>query len=153
MGARLDTSTVIERPISQVFAYVLNLQESFRAFDPAVESVDKTPDGPISTGTAFRLWQTVFGRRISAQVRYTAVQADREIAFVASAGPLSTTAVLSFAIDNRGTAVRFVGDAGPTGPFNLLSPLVQTVIGGVWAKRLRRLKRDLEAQPARVSGS
>jgi hypothetical protein len=38
-------------------------------------------------------------------VRYTAVEVDRKIAFVASGGPLSTTAVLSFDVDDRGTAV------------------------------------------------
>jgi hypothetical protein len=33
VGALLRASTVIERLIPQVFAYVLKLQESFRAFD------------------------------------------------------------------------------------------------------------------------
>jgi len=47
-------------------------------------------------------------------------------------------------VDGR-TTLDFRGDAPPVGPFNVLSPLIKTIIGGVWRKRLRRLKRTLES--------
>lgn len=153
MGARLESGIVIKRPVQEVFAYVLDLQESFRAFDPDVESVDKEPDGPIAAGTTFRLWQTVLGRRISALVRYTAVDPDRRIEFVALAGPLATAAVLSFEANDRGTFVRFRGDARPTGPLGVLGPVVKAVIGSVWRKRLRRLKGDLESRTGKTDAN
>jgi hypothetical protein len=148
MGAVLESAIVIQRPIDKVFGYVLDLEQSFRAFDPDVESVEKTPSGPIGAGTTFLLCQTVVGRRLCARVVYTAVELDRAIGFDASAGPLSTTATLTFQTENRGTSVHFRGDAGPTGPSNVLSPVIKIVIGRVWRNRLRRLKRILESDEA-----
>ena len=146
MGALLVSAVVINRPIAEVFAYVLDLESSFKAFDPGVESVDRTPSGPIGAGTEFTLWQTVFGRRLSAKVLYTAVEMDRTIEFEAWSGPLATAAVFRFDTEAGATSIRFRGDARPTGPFNVLSPLLKAVIGRVWRTRLRRLKTMLESR-------
>jgi hypothetical protein len=148
MGALLESAIVIQRPIDEVFGYVLNLERSFRAFDPDVESVEKAPSGPIGAGTTFHLCQTFVRRRLCAKVVYTAIELDRVIGFDASAGPLSTSAVLTFQRENRGTSVHFRGNAGPTGPANVLSPVIKIVIGRVWRNRLRRLKRVLELHEA-----
>jgi uncharacterized protein YndB with AHSA1/START domain len=146
VGATIQDAVAIRRPIGEVFRYVLDLETSIGAFDPDVESVDRTPRGPVAAGTTFVLWQSFLGRRLSAKVRYTAVEPDERIEFEASLGPLATTAVMSFEdVDGR-TMLDFRGDARPVGPFNVLAPLMKALIGGVWRKRLRRLKRTLESR-------
>ncbi len=145
MGVTIQDAVVIGRPVQEVFRYVLDLETSIEAFDPDIESVDRTPSGPIAAGTRFLLWQTFLGRRVAARVLYIAVKPDRLIEFEASIGPLATTAVMSFDAVDAGTMLRFRGDARPAGPFNVLSPLMTRVIGGVWRKRLRRIKRVLES--------
>jgi Polyketide cyclase / dehydrase and lipid transport len=146
VGASIHDTVLISRPVEEVFRYVLDLETSIDAFDPDVESVERTPTGPIAAGTRFALRQTILGGRLTAHVLYTRVEPDRTIEFEASLGPLATSAVMAFEEVASGTMLTFRGDARPAGPFNVLSPLLKSVIGGVWRKRLRRLKRALESR-------
>jgi hypothetical protein len=89
--------------------------------------------------------QTVLGRRLTATVIYTGFVANRTIEFEATAGPLATTAVLSFQDVHGDTRLSFIGDARPTGPFDVLAPLLKLVIGRVWRRRLQRLRKAIES--------
>ena len=145
MGTAIRSSVVIHRTVAQVFAYVADVETSIEAFDPDVDSVNRTPGGAIGAGTRFVLEQTLLGRRLTATVLYTAYEPNRQIEFEASAGPLATIAVLSFQDMQGDTRLTFSGDARPTGPFDVLAPLLKLVIGGVWRRRLRRLKKAIES--------
>ncbi len=60
--ARMETAVMIARPVEEVFAAVIDLHELAPKIDPTVESVLKTPDGPVRPGTTFRLRQQNLGR-------------------------------------------------------------------------------------------
>ena len=147
MGTAIRSSVVIRRSVAQVFAYVADVETSIEAFDPDVDSVSRTPGGEIGAGTRFVLEQMLLGRRLTATVVYTGFVPNRRIEFEATAGPLATTAALLFE-DLRGdTTLSFSGDARPTGPFDVLAPLLKLVIGRVWRRRLLRLKTAIESAP------
>jgi hypothetical protein len=145
MGAAIRSSVVIHRAVAQVFAYVADVESSIEAFDPGVDSVSRTPGGAIGAGTRFVLEQTMLGRRLTATVVYTGFEPNRMIEFQASAGPLATSAALWFQEVDGDTRLAFRGDARPTGPFDVLAPLLKVVIGRVWRRRLQRLKKAIES--------
>lgn len=145
MRARMESTVVIERPVEEVFGFVLDLT-NIPSMDPSVESVERTSEGPVTAGTTFRLRQKAppLGRLRDALVRYTAVEPNRKIVFEARVGPIAPTASLTFERANGGTRVTFRGDPNPVGPFKLLSPLINRQGQRMWDKRLARLKTTLE---------
>jgi len=147
MGARMESMVVIERPVEEVFGFVLDLEKSLRLVDPDVESVKKTPEGPIGAGTTFWLRRDARGRRREF-TRYTAVEPNRKIEFKARFGPVAPTGSLTFEQANGGTRVTFRGDPNPVGPFKLFSLLIARKGQRAWDKRLTRIKTVLETPTA-----
>lgn len=146
MAAKIESTTVISRPIDEVFTYVLDLQNA-KDFDPDVESVRKIQEGPIRVGTEFEFYERVppFGRYGYARVSYTVIEPNRWIGFQASIGNLSPVGGLEFEKIERGTRVTFRGEANPSGFLKLLSPIVARKGKETWDKRLASLKAWLES--------
>ena len=61
MGARVNSSVIIGRPVEEVFSYVLDLPSNGPKWAPDLESVQKTTEGPIGAGTTFEQVQTMMG--------------------------------------------------------------------------------------------
>ena len=109
MRAGIESMVVIERPVEEVFEFLLDLEKIIRTVDPNVESVERTPPGQIGPGTTFRVQRTTRGR--AAEVtRYMAVEPDRKIEFEARVGPVAPTGSLTFEPANGGTRVTFRGE-------------------------------------------
>ncbi len=53
MGAPITSTIVIARPVSEVFEYILNFDTNGPEWATDVESVEKTSDGPVGSGTTF----------------------------------------------------------------------------------------------------
>jgi hypothetical protein len=60
---KVQHSIVINRPIEQVFAFVTNLAENERRWQPEIEVLQFTSAGPMGVGTTFREARRTFGRR------------------------------------------------------------------------------------------
>lgn len=52
MAGRFDVTTVIDRPIEEVFAFLAD-GENDPKFSPRVQEIRRTTDGPIGVGTRF----------------------------------------------------------------------------------------------------
>src|SRR5215211_2211278 len=146
----METMVIIERPIGEVFGFVVDLS-NIPSIDPSVQSVEKTSEGPIETGTTFRMRQKAppLGRVREATVRYTAIEPDRKVEFEAMVGPISPIASLTFEQANGATKVTFRGEPNPVGPLKVLAPLISRQGQRVWEKRLARLKSALETPEGR----
>src|SRR5215217_7070962 len=142
----MESTVIIERPVEEVFGFVLDLT-NIPATDPSVKSVEKTSEGPIAAGTTFLMRQEAPPvRKVrEATVRYTAVEPDRNIEFEAMVGPIAPTARLTFEQANGGTKVTFRGEPNPVGPLKIISPLIRRQGQRMWDKRLAGLKSTLEA--------
>ena len=144
MGARVESAVTIERPVEDVFAYVLDLEANGPAWCPDLESVEKTSEGPVGAGTTFRQVQNVMGKRRDTSLRFTAVETNRKIEAAAELGPIAPRMSLIFETVGGKTRVAARGDANPKGPFKLLSPLIARQGRRMWEARLAGLKNALE---------
>jgi uncharacterized protein YndB with AHSA1/START domain len=143
--AGMETSVMIARPMEDVFAALVALDELAPKIDPTVESVLKTPDGPVGPGTTFRLRQRNLGKVRETTTRFTAVEPNRKIEFEAEIGPMRPKCDLTFEQTDSGTRVTFRGDSNPPAPFKLLSPFLNRKGQQVWSQRLARIKAVLES--------
>jgi uncharacterized membrane protein len=146
MPTRHIHSTVeIARPVDEVFGFFLALDENAPRTDPGVESVVRTPDGPVRPGTTFGFRQEMRGKTRESITRYTAIEPNRRIDFDAVIGPMRPRCSLDFEEADGGTRVTFRGDSNPVGPFKLLSRVFNRKGQQVWDERLARVKEVLEA--------
>lgn len=144
MGARVDSSVSIGRPVEEVYAFVLDLPSNGPEWAPDLESVEKVTEGPIGTGTKFEQLQAVMGKRRTTSLTFTGVDPNRRIDAEARVGPLSSTASLTFEQADVGTRVTVAGEGNPRGAFKLLTPIFARVGQRMWDARLAQLKLVLE---------
>lgn len=145
MGSTIESEVVIERPLAEVFDFFLNLDESAPRVDPELISVVRAPDEPAKPGTTFRFRQRMFGKPRETTIRFTAIEANRRIAFDTTLGPIRPVASLTFETAGVGTRVRLSAESNPVGPFRLLSALINRKGQHEWDGRLRRAKSVLES--------
>jgi hypothetical protein len=94
--AKMESTVVIVRPVEEVFAFFLALDETAPKTDPSVGSVVKTPDGPLGPGTTFRFRQQNLGKMRETATRFTAIEPNRRIEFEAEIGPMRPKCDLTF---------------------------------------------------------
>lgn len=147
MTVKIESTTVIARPPEEVFAFLLDLENAAQ-FDPDVQSVKKTTEGPIGVGTEFRFYERTppFGTFQRTRFHYTAVEPDHRIAFTGQVGPLAPVGSFTFENASAGTRVTFHGEANPKGFLKLFTPLIAHQGRRTWDKRLAHLKTWLERQ-------
>lgn len=145
MAAHIEASIVIDRPVEDVFDYVLNLHENGPTWAPDLESVKKTTDGPVGAGTEFAQVQNVTGMRRHTSLKFTDVEPNQSIKADAELGPISPHVTMRFSEAGEGTRVTLSGDANPKGLFKLLSPVVAKRGTKMWEARFASLKQVLEA--------
>ena len=143
--AEMEASVTIARPLNEVFACFLAVDEIAAKTDPGVSSISKTPDGPPGPGTTFHFRQETLGKVRETTTTYTAVDTDRRIDFNAVIGPMRPRCSLSFETTDGGTRVTFRGEANPVGAFKALSRLFNRKGQKVWQERLSRAREALEA--------
>ena len=144
MGARIESTVMIGRPVEEVFAYVLELEQNGPSWAPDLESVEQTSEGPVGAGTTFRQVQNVMGKRRDTSLEFTAVEPNRSIEARAMLGPIAPRARVTFEQSDGQTRVTVKGEANPRGAMKLLTPLVKRQGQRMWDARLAQLKRVLE---------
>lgn len=142
---KMHASVMIARPLEEVFARILAVDEIAVKTDPGIGSVSRSPEGPPRAGTTFRFRQETLGKVRETTTRYTAIAPNRRIDFDAEIGPMRPTCSLTFEATDRGTRVTFQGDANPLGPLKILSPFFNHKGQQVWTERLGRVKALLES--------
>jgi uncharacterized protein YndB with AHSA1/START domain len=140
MGAKIESAVTIERPVEDVFRFLLDLDEN--ATDPGVASVVKTPEGPTGPGTTFR-FRHAKSRETS--VSFTAIEPNRRIEFEGHVGPLRPAGDFRFERAQPGTRLSARLDSNPVGPLRLLTPVANRIGQRVWDGRLARIKAALES--------
>jgi uncharacterized membrane protein len=93
----MDSKVIIERPVQEVFGFVVD-PSNIPSIDPSVQSVQKSSEGPLDTGTTFRMRRKapLLGKAQEASMRCTAVEPDRKIELEAIRGPITPAASLTF---------------------------------------------------------
>lgn len=137
---RVTTSVTIDRPISDVFAYVSE-PRNLPAWNSAVEDVRPLSLGSPGVGSVYAMQRQLPGGRATNQLEIVIRHPSSEFAMRTTSGPTPFLYRYRFVADDTSTVVEFGGDV------DLPS------VGGIAAQFVRRgidhnlaaLKRILEA--------
>jgi uncharacterized membrane protein len=143
----VEVSTVINRPIEEVFAFVSNFENHPQWEANFLEGKRLTPD-TVEVGTRYQCVLKVPGQRVVSLIDITEYEPNRSIAFrgdqPAQAKPVGS---MTFEAVENSTKVTLLPRPEFGGIFKLLEPLMAGYIKRSNVEHLRRLKDLLERQP------
>lgn len=139
----LDLSTLIDRPVKDVFAFVSNLNNMSK-WNSAVVSMQQTTPGPVGVGSKFKSAGEMMGRRIEGEVQVTSYEPDSKTGFQMNAGPMQMNVTISFKPVGTGTKVSLNAQGNPAGVFKLAEGMLQGRVQALMQENLVRLKSVLE---------
>jgi uncharacterized membrane protein len=124
---KIESTTVINRPIEDVFAVLSNLENNPK-WSTAFLEVEKTSQGPISVGTKWHAVQKAFGRQLESEVEVTEYEPNRKCAQKSKSGPIPAKIWQTYEPVEGGTQVTVALEAEVGGFFKLAEPLVKTMV-------------------------
>ena len=133
---RVEHSVTIDRPPSEVFAYVCDAEKLSEWQSTALEARWELP-GPIAVGSRAVEVRKFLGRRMESTMEVTAFEEDRELSFRVLDGPVPFHVTQKLEAVGGGTRIDVVLEGEPGGFFKLAEPLVA-----------RAAKRQLEGDSA-----
>jgi uncharacterized membrane protein len=142
--AKLEISSVINRPVEEVFAFVSNY-ENLPKWNSLSSEVKKTSEGPIGVGTTYRTVVKFLGQRIEGETEVTEYEPNRSIAHKAKSGPFPVENRTTFERVEGGTQVSFITEAEPGGFFKLAEPLLVSMLKRQFEGDFANLKDLMEA--------
>jgi len=141
--AKLEISTVINRPVAEVFEFLSN-SENRPKWSSGSSEVKKISKGPIGVGTTYRLARTFLGRRIEGESEVTEYEPNRRFATKHKSGRLPVEALVTFEGVKGGTRVTETVVAEPGGLFKLAEPLLVSMFKRRFEADLANLKDVME---------
>ncbi len=142
--ARFETSTVINRPLEEVFALLSNAENDPKWQSGTIEA-KKTSDGPIGVGTTWRRVSQLIGQRIESESEITEYELNRKYAVKSKSGPFPFEGRITFEQVNGGTRINLKGEAEVGGFFKLAEPLVVSLAKRQFEADNANLKDLMEA--------
>lgn len=142
--AMLETSTVINRPVEEVFAFVSN-PENYPQWFSGSREVQITSAGPIGVGTTFRTVVSFLGRRIEGEIEFIEYEPNCSFAEKTNSGPFPVANRVTFERVEGGTRVTSTQVAEPGGFFKLAEPLLVRMIKRQYEADFANLKDLMEA--------
>jgi carbon monoxide dehydrogenase subunit G len=137
-----ENSIVIEKPRSEVFAFVAN-HENDKLWRPGVLDIERASGE--GRGAIYRQGvKGPMGRRIPADIEVTAYEEGSHVAFRTLGGPVQPEGSYRFEDVDGGTRVTFSLNAKLSGAQKLMSPMVQRSMSST-VGALENLKRVLES--------
>jgi carbon monoxide dehydrogenase subunit G len=139
----LDFSTLIDRPVKDVFSFVAD-PNNMSKWNLAVVSIQQITPGPVGVGTKFKSIGEALGRRIEGEVQVTAYEPDSKSGFQMNAGPMQVNVTLTFKTVGTGTKLNLNAQGNPDGVFKLAQGIMAGQIKSMMEANLARLKSVLE---------
>ena len=131
---KVEKSSIIRRPIEEVFAYVSDLRHSAEWQSGLVE-VRQTTQGPQGVGTKFAFVRKFMGRKMEASSEFVAYEPNKKVTFRSNSGPTAFEASYLFEATPEGTKLTSTIEMQPGGfLFGLAEPLIAAC-----------LRREMEA--------
>jgi uncharacterized protein YndB with AHSA1/START domain len=143
--AAIEASVVINRPVEEVFAYVVDPNNTAQWAGPVVEA-KQTSEGPVGLGTTSTRVTQFLGRSMEATYEITEFEPNKYYADTMTSGPVPINGRISFDSVKDGTKVTVKGEIGAAGFFKLAEPLLARMGKRQTATDVQTLKDLLEAQ-------
>lgn len=139
-------STLIRRPVHEVFAYVTHLENFPRWFGSIVMESRQTSPGPVGAGTTFTQVNEFLGRRFETHFTVTGFEQDKLFCVATSWGPIPFQGCFTFEPAEDGTLFTDRHEIGRAGFFDLVGSLLVDRLKRQAETNLATLKRLLESQ-------
>lgn len=141
----LDLGTLVDRPMTDVFAFVANLNNMSK-WNSAVVSLEQITPGAVGVGTKFKSVGEMMGRRIEGEVQVTTYEPHTKTGFQMNAGPMQINVTISFKPVGTGTKISLNAQGNPAGVFKLAEGMMQGRVKSMMEENLVRLKSVLEKE-------
>ena len=141
---KIETSTVINRPVEEVFAVVSN-PDNYVKWSPGLVEVKRISEGPVGVGTTWRLVRQVLGQRLEGDLEITEYEPNRNFTLDSKSRPFPGKARWTCDAIEGGTRVSVVVQAEPGGFFKLAEPLLRSFTKRTMETELANLKDLMEA--------
>lgn len=144
---RIDVTTLISRPVQEVWDFFIDLTNSPR-WTRSGSEVRQTSDGPLGVGATFESVRQVFGREIKSQTLVATQYEPGHLISYAAAIPLLGQVVGGYTFESVGGETRLSrwteADLGRAQ--GLLGPLFARLVRRGQGTELANLKRLIEAR-------
>jgi uncharacterized membrane protein len=140
-------SIVIQRPVAEVYAFIVNLANE-RRWQPEIESVQLDKPGPLTVGSRFREARRTFGRRYEWYFEVTELEPNHTFTIRSLTGQPPYQGSRRFEAVPGGTRLTESGELQTRGLLKLLDPLFERLSRKPLAEAYARLKALLENSPA-----
>src|SRR5262245_4808497 len=141
---KIETSTMINRPVEEVFAMASNPEDGPK-WSPGLVEAKKTSEGPIGVGATYRLVRMFLGQRVEGEVELTEYEPNRKFTQDSKGRPFSVESQWTFDTVEGGTRVNVSIEAEPGGFFKLAEPLLRSFTKRTMESELANLKDLIEA--------
>ncbi len=142
--AKIEVSTVISRPVEEVFA-VLSNEENRPKWSATTIEVKKTSEGPIGAGTTWLGVDRIFGRRMQRESVFTEYEPNQKVTQKSTSGAIPFEVQLMYEPVEGGTRVIVIAEAQLRGLFKLVEPLLLRLRKRQFASDLANVKAMIEA--------
>lgn len=140
-----ELSTVINRPIEEVFGFLANLENDLKWRREWV-GARNTSDGSLGVGATFRLTGELLGRQIPTVYEVIEYEPNRIAAWKAVSGPLPLTFRRTFEGVEGGTRVNIRYEAEVRGFFKLVMSLLAGTVKRQHEGDLHKVKELMETR-------
>ena len=141
---RIEHTTVINRPIEDVFAVVSDV-EGWPRWNKTAREAHTTSEGPVGLGTTFTLAGSILGRPVAANHEVTAYELNRVFAAKTLSGPFLATGTYTFEPVPEGARVTVVMEGEPAGVAKLGGAMMTPAIRKQVEAQQGHLKKLLES--------
>lgn len=142
--AKIEISTVINRPVEEVFAVLSNAENGPKWNSSSLET-KKTSAGPIGVGTTWRSVGDLIGQRVESETEIVEYEPNRSYATKSKSGPFPVENRVTFERVEGGTRVSAILKGEPGGFFKMAEPLVVRLAKRQFEAALANLKDLMEA--------
>ena len=141
---KLISTTIIQRPIKQVFDFISTAGNDVQWQYGAMASSQLTLN-PIGLGTLFSSFNHFMGRRLQGKFEVTEYEPNKEYGFRSLSGPIQTQTLYNFESCQDGTRVDAILHVNQSGFFKLPDAFVTRFANNQLKENLTALKHFLEA--------
>ena len=138
---RIDFSIDVDRPPSEVFAYLTDAESLPQWQSSAVEA---HWEGEKTRGARVKEVRKFLDRRMESELEVTEYEPDRRFSLKVLSGPVPFSVQHTIEPRDRGTRLTFVGEGEPGGFFRLGEPIVARVAERQFKSDYETLKDILE---------
>jgi uncharacterized membrane protein len=140
-----ELSTVLNRPIEEVFGVLTNLENDIKWRSEWVEAKNIS-DGSLGVGATYRLSSEMLGRQIPTVYEVIEYEPNRSAAWKTMSGPLPLTFFRKFEHIEGGTRVTIRYEADVRGFLKLVMSLLARTVKRQHEGDLRKVKELMEAR-------